>query len=205
MTMEWVWLAPQHRCGPRGRFFVWNVWSWTRQSQGSRRFCKSLPHAQEVISGGTHARWILELWAGFRFDRPVLGTFLWRRLEASFMHRVNSSIGSAHDRVLLPARLTWAPEESFIKSRFFLLTTSLLPDCARSDRRKRVTGRCAIRIPWSKQLFSWCAVWMWNSKPWTERSSKSWGSWLLPTHVLGSRPVELPEQTTGYVEWTRLL
>ena len=33
-------------------------------------------------------------------------TFLGRRLVASFTHRVNSSIESAHGRVLLPARLT---------------------------------------------------------------------------------------------------
>jgi len=112
----------------------------------------------------SQTRWILELCAGFRFDGPVLVTFLGRRLVASFTHRVNSSIESAHGRVLLPARLTRAGQESFINFHFFLPTISLLLECARIGRRRRVTGRSAIRVPWSRRLSPWRAVWMWNFK-----------------------------------------
>ena len=57
----------------------------------------------------SQARCVLELCTDFRFDGPVLVTFLGsvgRRLVASFTHRVNSSIGAAHGRVLLPAHFT---------------------------------------------------------------------------------------------------
>jgi len=48
VTTEWVWLAPHHQCGPSCRSVAWNVWLWTRQSQG---LWQSLPHAEEVLSG----------------------------------------------------------------------------------------------------------------------------------------------------------
>jgi len=108
----------------------------------------------------------LELCDAFRFNGRVLMTFLGRRLLASFTHRVNLSIGSAHGRVLLPARLTWTHHESFVKSPFSLSTKSLLLECARMGYRRRVTGMSAVRFPWSRRLSPWWAVCMWNSKPW---------------------------------------
>jgi len=136
-----------------------------------------------------HARWILELCAGFCFDGPVLVTFLGRRLVTSFTHRVNSSTESAHGRVLSHARLKWARQESFIKSHFFLSTISLLLECARIGRRGWITGRSAVRVSWSRWLSPWWAVWMWNSKPWAVCSLRSWGSWLLSacTKISSSR------------------
>jgi len=126
-----------------------------------------------------HVHWILEPCAGFRFDGPVLVAFLGRRLVASFTHCFNSSIESAHDRVLLPARSTWARQELFIKFHFSLSAISLLLECARIGRRRRVTCGSAVRVLWSKWLSAWWAVWMWNSKPWDERSFRSWSMWLF--------------------------
>ena len=74
---------------------------------------------------------------------------------------------------------------------FFLSTISLVLECARIGRRRRVTGWSTVRVLWSRRLSPWWAVWMWNSKPWPERSSRSWGSWLLPacTRISSNRHI----------------